>query len=127
VRLKAPKFGSGAIGSYNLTSNNLDILFLFRTETNIGQAIGKIPGVQDVLKRHGDLLKITGLDKELKKLGIDNTPPPEDKPQEENKQKKTPLIWIFQIKGPSTAPEISPVLESTLGKPVLTKLKDLAD
>ena len=78
------------------------------------------------VKKHEELLKITGLDKELGRLGIKI---PKEDGSEENKPIKTriPAIVFLKIRGPATNPQITPVLANSLEKKTESRLKSLIE
>jgi uncharacterized protein YhdP len=124
LTLKGAEISAGLMGSLRLSAMTLDLLAGIKTFTTAGSTLGKIPAVKELVKKHEGLLKMTGLDKELKRLGIDGesgdsknggTAPPE----------KTPVTVIVTVRGPAAHPEVMPVLENTLSKETLTRLRSL--
>ncbi len=124
LRLKGNGFSSGAIGGLRLDNSLIDAIAGVHTVTAAGAAIGKIPGVQDFVKKHEDLLKMTGLDKELKRFGIQTTIGAEAG-LDRNTQAKTPVTVILKIKGSAKSPEVVPMLEPAVNKDTLSRLKSL--
>ncbi|MBI5251015.1 MAG: DUF748 domain-containing protein [Desulfomonile tiedjei] len=122
--LKGEEVNAGLIGSARLSPMNLDLLAGIKTYTVAGSALGKIPAVKELVKKHEDLLKITGLDKELKRLGIEGGSEG-TKPEASTQPAKTPVTVILKVRGPASNPEVSPVLENTLSKEVLSRLQGL--
>ncbi len=125
LALKGKDLGSGVIGSLRLPSMELDALVGIHTVTVVGDAIGRIPAVKQLVKKHEGLLSVTGLDKELKKLGIDITDSKEKKPGQPAEPVKTPVTVILRLKGPAASPNVVPVLENALEKTTLARLKSL--
>jgi len=115
---------SGAVGSLRLASNELDMLVGVHTVTVVGEAIGKIPAVRDFIKKHEGLLSATGLDKELKRFGLDTKDAPEQK-AEAPSAVKTPVTVLFRLQGPAGSPRVTPVLEQQVNKSTLARLKSL--
>jgi hypothetical protein len=70
------------------------------------------------------LLAATGLDKELKRIGIDVSDTKEAKSGGSDAV-KTPVTMILKLKGPASSPHVAPVLENTIEKGTLSKLKSL--
>jgi len=126
LKLKGSDLSMGAIGAMQLKSGELDALSAFRTVTILPGVIGQIPAVQEAVKKHEDLLKITGLDKELKKLGI-GVPDSEQSSEKPAPQPitKTPVTVILKVRGPATRPHMMPVLESALAPVTVNRLKSL--
>ena len=126
LKLKGSDLTMGAIGAMQLKSRELDALSALQTVTIIPGVIGQIPAVQQVVKKHEELLKITGLDKELKKLGIGVPDPAQGKEKSESQPvTKTPVTVIVKIRGPATRPQMMPVLESALAPGTVNRLKSL--
>lgn len=124
LKLRAPELFMGAIGSANMTSQQIDILSYIKTSSAPLAAIGSIPMVKDIIKKNEGLLKITGLDKELKKLGIEAPEKPQADQSEQPKKEGAVNIMV-KISGPWAEPAILPVLENALPKNQLNQLKDL--
>ncbi|MBI4966450.1 MAG: DUF748 domain-containing protein [Desulfomonile tiedjei] len=125
LTLKGPNLGCGVIGSLRLTSMDLDALVGIHTVTVVGDALGKIPAVKQFVKKHEGLLAATGLDKELKRIGIDVGDTKEAKPGQPPQVVKTPVTMILKLKGPASSPNVAPVLETAVEKGTLTRLKSL--
>ncbi len=117
---------SAMIGSMDLRSRNLDAFLGIKALINPPEQIGKIPAVKELVKKHEGLLKITGLDKELKRFGIDTE---DQKPAETQRTttSKTPVNIIFRVTGKAGEPNVSPVLENSLGENVASKLRALTN
>jgi hypothetical protein len=126
-KIKGPALAAGAIGSLRLTSSDLDLIAAIRGATAVGTAIGKIPGVPELIKKHEGLLKATGLDKELKRFGIEVPGSDKKNGEAQNQSKATPITVILKIQGPSSGPRMIPMLESTMDKGSLTRLKSLLE
>jgi hypothetical protein len=132
LKLKATDFSLGATGSLRLDDLNLDALAGLHTVIVSSDALGKIPQVRQAVKKYEGLLKITGLDKELKKIGIDTATEGqaqgEGAPQPESptpKIVKTPVTVMVKITGPASSPNVTPVLENALDKNTADHLKEL--
>ncbi len=124
LRLKSPVFTVGAIGVMKLQSpQDLNVTAGLQTMTGAGQAIGRIPEVQKLVKRHEGLLKITGLDKELQRFGIQQSSGSDASGEADSN--KTPITIMVKLSGPLASPKVSPVLESALDRNVAAKLKAL--
>ncbi len=124
LRLKGADLGAGAIGSVRLQDLHLDAIAGLHTVLVTNDAIGRIPQVRSVVKKYEGLLKATGLDKELKRVGIDVN----DKggnPQEAPKEVKTPVTVIVKVRGTASSPQVTPVPEDSLQKETMTQLKAL--
>jgi hypothetical protein len=124
LRLKGAEVNAAAIGSLRLNPSQLDLVTRIQTMTAVGNVLGKIPAVQKFVKKHEDLLKITGLGKELKRFGIEVPDSKEPKP-ETTEPARTPVTVVLKIHGPASSPEVSPVLETALDKSTLSRLKSL--
>jgi len=121
---RGPDVTSGAVGSLRLASNELDILMGVHTFTVVGEVIGKIPAVRDFIKKHEGLLSATGLDKELKRFGLDTKDSPDQKADSASAS-KTPVTVLFRVQGPAGSPRVTPVLEQQVNKSTLARLKSL--
>ena len=124
LRLKGQGFSSGLVGKLRLDNLSIDAVAGIHTITTAGEVLGKIPGVQKFVKKHEDLLKITGLDKELKRLGLQVPTDQETKPDTEAPA-KTPVTVIVKLRGPASSPEALPILETAVDKETLARLKSL--
>jgi hypothetical protein len=124
LRLKGADITAAAIGSLRLSPSQLDLLTRIHTVTAVGDVLGKIPAVQKFVKKHEDLLNVTGLGKELKRFGIQVPDSKEPKP-ETPEPVRTPVSVILKIRGPASSPEVSPVLETAVDKGTLSRLKSL--
>jgi len=123
-RLKGHEYSSGAVGSLRLDTLALDAIAGIHTVTVAGDALGKIPEVQKFVKKHEDLLKITGLDKELQRIGIQAPSDQQVKPDTQGAV-KTPVTVIVKLKGTASSPEVTPILETSVDKQILARLKSL--
>jgi hypothetical protein len=124
LRLKGADLGAGAIGSIRLHDGHLDAIAGLHTVLVTNDAIGKIPEVRRAVKKYEGLLKATGLDKELKRVGIDVNDKDASQ-QEPPKIVKTPVTVIVKVRGDASSPDVMPVSEDSLGKDVLSQLKSL--
>ncbi len=124
LRLKGQGFSSAAVGKLRLDNQSLDAIAGIHTVTSAGEVLGKIPGVQKFVKQHEDLLKITGLDKELKRFGI-QAPTGQETKTDTQGPVKTPVTVIVKLRGPASSPEVLPVLETAVDKQTLARLKSL--
>jgi AsmA-like C-terminal region/AsmA family len=124
LRLRGAEVNAAAIGSLRLNPSQLDLITRIQTMTVVGNVLGKIPAVQKFVKKHEDLLKITGLGKELKRFGI-GVPDAKESKQETTEPARTPVTVVLKIHGPTSSPEVSPVLETALDKSTLSRLKSL--
>ncbi|MGC8658176.1 MAG: AsmA-like C-terminal region-containing protein, partial [Desulfomonilaceae bacterium] len=123
-KLKASELSIGAIGNVDLKSRNVDILSYVRTSSAPLAAIGSIPVVKDIIKKNEGLLKITGLDKELKKLGIEESQK-SDQNKQEQPSKPQSINVIFKIAGLWAEPTFTPILEGAVPGNELSRLKEL--
>jgi len=126
-RLKASELFMGAIGSVNLKSQQMDILSFVRTSATPLAALGSIPAVKDIIQKNEGLLKITGLDKELKKLGIDSSNDKHENQSSESPKKERSLNVIIKIAGLWAEPTLTPVLENSLPRDRVNQLKQLVN
>lgn len=117
---------SGIIGSMDLRSQTLNASLGAKIMVNPPEQIGKIPAVKELVKKHEGLLKITGLDKELKRFGIDAGETKQGDP-ERAKLSKTPINLFFRLSGNAGSPNVTPVLENSLGEHTASKLKALTE
>jgi hypothetical protein len=124
IRLKGTDLTAGAIGSLRLDSLQIDVVAGLHTMVVGGEALGKIPAVRDFLKKHEEVLKATGIDKELKRWGIT---PPDNKADSGDQQDsmRTPVTVFLKIRGTLDNHQVSPVLETALEKNTLSRLKVL--
>ncbi|GEM_PF-581051 len=127
LRLVSPHLRSGMIGKIGLGSPNLDLLAGIRAEIPQGlRRLGRIPAVQDALKKHRGLLEATGLGKELKRFGI-KVPDGKKSQPETSPASVAPMVVFLKIRGPLSEPKVRPVLEPTLNRKTLSRLKYLMD
>ncbi len=112
------------MGKLRLDTLSIDAVAGIHTVTSAGEALGRIPGVQKFVKKHEDLLKITGLDKELKRLGI-QAPTDQETNPDTQAPAKTPVTVIVKLRGPASSPEVLPVLETAVDRETLARLKSL--
>ena len=124
IQLKGPDFKAGAMGTIRLRDMHLDALAGLHTVIVTNDSIGRIPQVRSVVKKYEGFLKATGLDKELKKVGIDVDAKKDDK-QTAPKEIKTPVTVIVKVQGAASSPNVMPVPEDSLGKEKVSKLKSL--
>jgi hypothetical protein len=125
-KLKGPDLGLGAIGAIDLKTISLDCLVGIKTFTVVPSVVGTIPQVRRLVKEHEGLLKAFGLDKELKRLGIDGSEPaPEN--SDRRTITKTPVTVILKLQGPASSPAAAPILEATLDKTTAARLKSLIE
>lgn len=125
VRLKGPKIRMAAMGGMDLKGMILDATLGMKTFTVVPAVLGKIPAVKKLVKEHEGLLKAIGLNKELKRLGLDGSAPEQNKGEGGNNITKTPVTLIFKLQGPAQSPTVTPVLETTLSKGAAERLKSL--
>ena len=95
LRLKGQDVSAAMIGSVRWNASQLDLLTRIRTVTSVGDVLGKIPAVQKFVKKHEDLLKITGIGKELKRFGIEVPDSTAAKP-ETPEPVKTPVTVVSE-------------------------------
>jgi hypothetical protein len=124
LALKGPNLGMGVIGGVGLSPLNFNLLVGVHTMLLPSDALAQIPGVKDLMKKHEGLLKITGLDKELKRFGI-SVPGKEGQPDASEAPVKAPVTAIFRIQGPPGDSKVIPVLEAALDKQTAARLKSL--
>ncbi len=118
---------AGVVGAFNTHTGMVDMEMGVRTSTVLGAALGKIPAVQQVLKQNSGWIKAMGLDKELKRLGVDTNAAGAPQEGAAEPPKATPLTLFFKIKGRGSSPEVAPMLEAAISRPNLAKLKTLID
>ncbi|MFH1113604.1 MAG: AsmA-like C-terminal region-containing protein, partial [Pseudomonadota bacterium] len=123
-RLKGPDVAVGAMGRLNLPASRIDLVAGLHTVVVTPSTLGKIPVVRDVVKKNEGLIKGLGLDKELKKYGID-IQAGEGEKADQPKEARNPITVIARIRGPISAPEVQPILESALDRETLVRLKSL--
>jgi hypothetical protein len=124
IKLKGSDLNLAAMGTLRLNTMDLDLLTGIKTYAIPTAALAKLPLVKDLMKKHEDLLKITGLDKELKRLGIDANDAKEPETADSTSP-KNPVIFLARVRGPAGSPQVSPVLETSLNAGVASRLKDL--
>ena len=124
LRLKGEQYTAAVVGNLRLDNSALDAVAGIHTVTSAGAALGKIPGVQEFMKKHEDLLKSTGLDKELKRFGI-QVPTDQEMKTDTQTPAKTPVTVFIKLSGTASSPEVIPLPESAINKENLTRLKSL--
>ena len=117
---------SGIIGDMDLRTRNLNAMMAAKAMVYPPEQLGKIPVVKELAKKHEGLLKNLGLDKELKKFGID-TDDQKTGGQEPGKAQKTPIFLILKLTGNAGEPSVAPLLEKSVPEPIALKLKALVD
>ncbi len=126
LRVKGPAIALGAIGSYTFKDSAINALLSMQTRVFEDLPIGNIPAVKDFLKQHEGFLKALGVDKELGKYGI-KLPQSEQRETKPSEQKMTPVTLIFTLRGSIHTPKVVPVLESSLDKNTLARIKKLSE
>ena len=126
LKLKTSELTMGAIAKANLKSQQFEALSYIKASTTPLSAIGSLPMVKDIIKKNEGFLKATGLDKELRKLGIDASKDPANDAPEQPKKENT-LNLIIKIAGLWAEPTISPLMESALQRSQLNQLKSLVN
>ena len=117
---------SGIIGEMDLRTRNLNAMMAAKALVYPPEQLGKIPAVKELAKKHEGLLKSFGLDKELKKIGID-TDDQKTGGQESGKPQKTSIFLILKLTGNAGEPSVAPVLEKSIQEALALKLKALVD
>ncbi len=117
---------SAIIGSIDLRNNNINATLWVKAMVSPPEQIGRIPAVKELVKKHESILKMTGLDKELKKLGIESG---DQKPadSEQSRPAKHPFNLIFRLSGNAGDANVMPTFENSLGEPLYSKLKALIE
>jgi uncharacterized protein YhdP len=126
LKIKGALMALGALGSYKTVDNTLNATVSVQTRLFENIPLGKIPGIQKLVKQNEGWLKATGLDKELKKFGIK---PPENQMGESPKtpdENIAPTTILFKMQGSIHSPQLIPVLESSLDKKTIDRLKNLS-
>lgn len=124
LRFRGPRLQGGAMGKVTLASSHLDMLTAAHLVVRGTDAVARIPAVQRILKQHRGLLKATGLDKELRRFGI-TIPESKEQSSEPAKPVEVPVTIITTIRGSMGSPKVTPILEATLDKDTLARLKGL--
>lgn len=123
LKLKGPNLSLGAIGSLDLKGMTVDATVGMKTFTVAPAVLGKIPAVKKLVKEHEGWIKALGLDKELKRLGVDESA------AESNKTgggvTRSPVTVIVKVRGPSRDLGVTPVMEAALKKETAGRLKEL--
>lgn len=123
-RLRGGDIKAAAIGSIDLSSQNLEAVTGLYTEVKGIGNIGEIPVVKKQLEKYSGILKSTGLAKELKRFGI-KVPDSKEPQKEIPKTKPTPVTVFMRVYGPLASPDATPVLEQTLPPKITSKLKSM--
>lgn len=126
LRLRGTDLRIGVIGNLRLDTQELDALAGVHTVMSVSSALGEVPIVRDTVKKHRGLLKALGVEKELKRFGIDVDP---SKKQGDPAPKvvKTPLTVVVRLRGPAVSPKPEVVLEASLDKRTAARLKELME
>ncbi|MBI5569973.1 MAG: DUF748 domain-containing protein [Desulfomonile tiedjei] len=125
LRLKAQELTAGAVGSVRLSDGNLDAFVGLHTVVVGADALGKIPAVQGAMKKYSGILKATGIDKELKRFGIQVPAEGDQEKQEPAGPVKTPVTVMLKVRGPAAGPAVTPILENGMDKATAARLKSL--
>jgi hypothetical protein len=126
LRLKGADLRIGVIGSLRLATQELDALAGVHTVMSVNSALGEVPIVRETVKKHRGLLKALGVEKELKRFGID-VDASKKQGEQAPKTVKTPLTVMFRLRGPATSPKPEVVLEASLDKKTAARLKELME
>ncbi len=126
LKIKGPRISSGAIGSLGLDSMRLSLLLGIHTVVEAGDALGKVPAVEEFVKKHQKVIEATGLDKALKTFGI-RLPGAKKSGEDSGRVVKTPVTVILRLAGPASNPEVTPVLEQSLDPETAGRLKSLME
>ncbi len=126
-RLRGGDIKAAAIGSIDLSSQDLEAVTGLYTEVKGIGNIGEIPVVKKQLERYSGILKSTGLAKELKRFGIQvpDGKEPNKKDKKPPKTKSAPVTVFMRVYGPLASPDATPVLEQTLPPKVTSQLKSM--
>ncbi len=126
LRLKGADLRIGVIGDLRLATQELDALAGVHTVMSVSSALGEVPIVRETVKKHRGLLKALGVDKELKRLGID-VDASKQQGEKAPKMVKTPVTVIVRLRGQATSPKVQVVLEASLDKNKAARLKELME
>jgi len=116
-RFKGPELSAGAIGTIRLNTQQMDALLGLHTTVISLSVIGRIPGVKEALEK-------SGIGKELKRFGI-TLPGTKNDKSENTSPVRTPVTLIVKLSGNVSSPAIEPVLEVSLDKRTVARLKSL--
>jgi hypothetical protein len=125
LRLRGKAVNIGAIGGLRLPGSDLDALLGLRTILRTGEVIAGIPGLQEILKRNRGIIKATGIERELEKIGVKLPEIGESASKPEASQ--TPITLLLSFKGPVSNPRVKPELESGMEKRKATRIKSLIE
>lgn len=123
LKLKGPNLSLGAIGSLDLKAMTIDATVGVKTFTVVPAVLGKIPAVKKLVKEHEGWIKALGLDKELKRLGVDESAAEPNKTG--SSVTRSPVTVIVKVHGPSRDPGVTPIMEAALKKETAGRLKEL--
>jgi hypothetical protein len=126
LKLISPELAMGAIAKANLRSQQIDVLSYIKASVTPLSSIGSIPMVKDIIKKNEGFLKATGLDRELRKWGIDASKEKANDASEQPKKENT-VNLIVKIAGLWAEPTVMPVLESVLPRGQVNHLKSLVN
>jgi hypothetical protein len=127
LQLKTQDFTAGAVGNIRLSDGNLDAFVGLHTIVVGADALGKIPAVQGAMKKYSGILKATGIDKELKRFGIQVPGEGDQEKQEPAAPVKTPVTVMLKVRGQAASPVVTPVLETGMDRATAARLKSLIE
>gem|GEM_PF-3064526 len=127
LRVKGPAIAVGALGTYRFKDSAINSMLSIQTRMFENLPIGNIPVVKDFLKQHEGFLKALGVDKELSKYGIRLPQVQQGQSTKPNEQSVAPVTLMFTLRGPVQGPKFIPVLESSLDKKAVERLKKLSE
>jgi len=126
LRLKGADISLGSIASLKLESSDVDMLVGVRTAIPAMEALGKIGPLRQLIDKNRDFLKSTGIDRELQRIGIKLPGGKEEASSDAPATKPTTTV-IVRLRGPIATPQVTPVLETSLGKDTAVQLKSLLE
>ncbi|MCA1962303.1 MAG: DUF748 domain-containing protein [Desulfomonile sp.] len=126
LRLKGADISLGSIGSLKLDSSLVDMIVGVRTAIPAMEALGKIGPLRQLIDRNRDFLKATGIDRELQRMGI-KLPSGKEESSSDAPAAKPATTVIVRLRGPIATPQVTPVLETSLGKDTAAQLKSLLE
>ncbi|MEW6350770.1 MAG: DUF748 domain-containing protein [Thermodesulfobacteriota bacterium] len=128
LRIVGPLARWGAIGKLPVMSRSLELLVGVHTRVAFDNPLNKVPGLKDMVEKqaekHKDVLKMIGIDKDLKRLGIDVSGSEKGQKPSANGGGR-PLTVILRVHGPASDPKVLPVLESSIEPQTRAKLNAL--
>ncbi len=124
LRIVGPLARWGVVGKLPVMARNMELLVGVRTQVEIANPLDKVPAVKDMVEKHKDILKMTGIDKDLKRLGIDVSGSDKAQEPKANNGGRSRTLFL-RVHGPASDPKPVWVPANSIEPETLAKLNAL--